>query len=351
MKHIPCFTRCALLAVALLFAGGMITASEAVQSDTEKEKRLLDEVKKAEAAKTEDSQLVAALDNLASFYKDKRRYEDVLRYYQRSLDVRRKRAGAQDQDVAIGLNNLAWLYQNQDKLDKAASLYWEAVKILDKLRNPEHPEMIRSLHSLVAVYRAQGKLDEEEKVRSIIPIFYEIKGVVAEGKYESMDGDYKVVIPGLLKPGARVRDEDVPGELSQVIFTDDLGSFYRIISLKNDKGDHSYERILSIYPEARGKQKLETVRGLEVHFIDVEKEGAEIVVKTFKKEKDGKIEWKEKSPDLVTVNCIFQANNRFYHVVAGVPLMQAMTEERAITLAKERLEKLLAGLTTNAKTK
>lgn len=353
MKYTGRFTQSLLLLTLLLLLGGnpvSYAASKIGQSDMEMEKQLLAAVKEAEGSRPKDPRLATALDNLADFYKSHARYADAEQLYRRSLDIRKKAFGSQHLSVATSLNNLASLQQEQGKYDMAESLYRDAIKILDNLHDPEQPEMTRSLHALVALYRAQGKLDKAESLRSQIPIFYEIKGTVREGKYISREGDYKVLIPFLLKPGARVRDEgDSRGH--QVIFTDDLGAFYRIISLNNDKGELSREKIFAAFPHARDKQISDTTRGREMRFVDIEKEGAEVVVRSLKQGEGGKMESEVRKPDLVTANSVFEVNKRIYHVVAGVTIMLEQTEETASKPAKEELEKILAGLEILSKAK
>lgn len=353
MKYTGRFTQCLLLVSLLLLSGEnavRYAASEIGQSDMEIEKQLLAAVKQAESLKPKDPRLATALDNLADFYKSRARYADAEQLYRRSLDIRKKAFGSRHLSVATSLNNLASSLQQQGKYDLAESLYLDALKILDNLDDPEHPETTRSLHALVALYRAQGKLEKAEDLRSQIPVFYEIKGTVRKGKYISREGDYEVVIPSLLKPGARVRDEgDSTGH--QVIFTDDLGAFFRIISLNNDKGEFSPEKILAAFPGARDKQISETTRGREMRFVDTEKEGAEVVIQTLKPGKDGKMESEVRRPNLITANSVFQVNKRIYHVVAGVTIMFEQTEETASKQAKEELKEFLAGLEIQSKAK
>lgn len=180
--------------------------------------------------------------------------------------------------------------------------------------------------------------------RSIIPVRYQIEGSVADGKYTSVHGDFRVVIPKLMKPGALARDEKVGSTLTQVIFTDDLGRFYRLISLNNESKEFSFDRIMSKYPNARDTQELNTSRGREIRFIDIEKAGAEIAMYTAQGMKGDKTEWEETKLDLVTANAVFQANNRIYHVIAGVTVFSQQAVERDTKEAKERLEEFIGGL-------
>jgi tetratricopeptide (TPR) repeat protein len=338
-----------VLGCTLLFtcsnAASEIGAAHSGQTNAEIERTLLTRVQEAETTNLRTDNLPVALDNLALHYKSIGEHARAIEYYQRSLEAKTRLFGKDDPKVAAALNNLALVYEDRRNFDKAESLYWDAIKILDKLKDAEHPEMTRSLHRLVAVYKARGDNEKAMNLRAQIPIYYEIKGTVADGRYSSSQGGFTIRIPALLKPGARVRDEtddDMTGW--QVILTDDLGAFYRIISLDKAKGNFSAEGVLKMYPEAREKGFVETSRGRELRFVDVEKEGAELTVSTMTKSKDGKMEWEKRRPDLATANAVFEAKGRVYHIVAGVTAIQSDDTDRAISRAREKLDSFLSGL-------
>jgi hypothetical protein len=142
---------------------------------------------------------------------------------------------------------------------------------------------------------------------------------------------------------AGIADESAKAEdmfLSQVIFTDDLGSFYRVVSIT---GRH--KRTINVYTpfnvfhDVRDKQEQQTVRGLEVRVINVEAAGAEVAVTTGSK--DGNPTTVK--PDLLTANAIFAANNRVYHLTAGLPLYQRSTVAQVTGQVRRRLEEFLTG--------
>jgi len=170
------------------------------------------------------------------------------------------------------------------------------------------------------------------------------KGEIAKNIYTSPDRDFHVVIPNASVPGHTARDEG-DAEVWQVVFTDDFGGFYRLLSLKNPKGELTADSVLGMknYAQVFDKETLETRRGREIRFIDVEKQGAEITIKTARKLPDGTIEWDSMTPDLVTANAVFEANEHLYHVIAGVAQMEKMDQPTAVQRAKERLSKLLDG--------
>ena len=189
------------------------------------------------------------------------------------------------------------------------------------------------------------------------------KGSISKNIYSSPDGDYRVAIPNAKVPGASARDEG-SNEGWQVIFTDDFGGFYRLLSLKNPKGELSAEGVLRMenYAKVFDKEVLQTPRGREIRFVDIEKNGAEMTVKSSRTLPDGSIQWDSITPDLVTANAVFEANGRLYHLIAGVTMLdldlpdsvleskgvsvtpgRKLDQPAAVQRAKERLAKLLDG--------
>lgn len=197
------------------------------------------------------------------------------------------------------------------------------------------------------------------------------KGKISKNIYTSPDGDFRVAIPNANVPGAAARDEGAL-EVWQAIFTDDLGGFYRLISMKNPSGELKAENVLTMEPYAKAfdKETLQTSRGSEVHFVDVEKNGSEMTVTTFQKQPDGSLKSVTNKPDLITANAVFEANERLYHLIAGVTMMdlvlpdnvfdskrsvvvvpttkEKMDQAAAVRKAKERLAKLLEGFQVEA---
>lgn len=171
----------------------------------------------------------------------------------------------------------------------------------------------------------------------------QLLGNLANGKYAFPGDKIKVKSPPLLEPGAKIRDEK--GEdVIQVVFTDDLGAFYRVIVLDNSRGEYKLDDVLNTFEGIREKQTLDTSRGHEIRVIDVEKEGAEITVTTMTKDEAGKSKTVQKTPDLLTANAAFEKNTSLIHVVAGIPILDAAKVETLVATVKERLDKFLAGI-------
>lgn len=172
-------------------------------------------------------------------------------------------------------------------------------------------------------------------------------GNLANGKYSFPGDKVTVKAPPLLEPGAKIRDEKSAAVI-QVIFTDDLGTFYRVIVLDNSRGEYNLDDVLNTFDGIREKQMVETSRGRELRVIDVEKEGAEISVTTMTRDEAGKSKVEKRIPDLLTANAAFVGNGLIIHVVAGMPIFDAAKVETLITTVKERLDKFLAGVEVSA---
>lgn len=168
-----------------------------------------------------------------------------------------------------------------------------------------------------------------------------LKGSIQGEMYFSKEKDFRVVIPVYEAAGGKVRDESAvveDADIAQVIFTDDFGSFYRILSIKTQRSMDD----LHVFRDIREQKTVYTEWGRTLRVIDVEKEGAEIVVTNI--ENGGPAETSK--PDMITANVIFTANNRIYHLVAGVPVVRQRKFEDLQAIANDRLDHLIAKFQT-----
>ena len=160
--------------------------------------------------------------------------------------------------------------------------------------------------------------------------------------YASPGGEYTVKVPSLVKPGARIQEGTDP--LNQyVLFADDFGKLYRILSRDNQTGEVTFEQLesgLRIGGPIREKEVVTTIRGQEIRLLSLMEEGSPLVSQSTV---DGKTV--EKELDLVEAVSIFLHGNRVYTVSAGVtPWATGLSEAAASAKAKENLETFLAGL-------
>lgn len=164
-----------------------------------------------------------------------------------------------------------------------------------------------------------------------------IKGSLEHDVYISQLGDFHVQVPVHPETGGAVRDEygkrgDM--EMEQVIFTDDFGGFYRIISLKSSM---SIDQVMNTFGDVREKQTLQTERGRELRVINVEKQGSEINVTSFRPGEPAQTT----RPDLVTANLVFEKHGRIYHLAAGAVVLGDHRPEDMFDRARKSLDALL----------
>jgi hypothetical protein len=147
-----------------------------------------------------------------------------------------------------------------------------------------------------------------------------LKGSLEKGLYTSPNKDYQIRVPSDIRSGngGQIRDEvSVQGPTaSLVIFTNDFGFFYRVVSFR-PSDSLTPEDALRVFHDIRDKKVKQTARGQELRVIDVEREGSETVVTSITKGKATQYK-----PDLVTANAIFVANQRIYHVTAGISVLR-----------------------------
>jgi hypothetical protein len=170
-----------------------------------------------------------------------------------------------------------------------------------------------------------------------VSIEKKIEGTFSNNIYTSVLKDYRVAAPKPFRIGSSVRDENSPIG-SEVIFADDYGGFYRIVSF-NKTSDITMEQSLRALKKPIEQQEIQTARGKEFRILNVELAGAEVSVKTADAEQNPKTGL----PDLVTANAVFIANGRVYHVIAGAINFDTSSTQAAGEIARRRLEKFLAG--------
>ncbi|MEH2144038.1 tetratricopeptide repeat protein [Nostoc sp.] len=98
----------------------------------------------------------------ARFYHGQGLYDQALPWYEKCLEISKKRLGEEHPSVALSLNNLALLYQSQGKYSEAEPLLQQALALSRQLLGEEHPDVALSLNSLALLYDSQGRYSEAE---------------------------------------------------------------------------------------------------------------------------------------------------------------------------------------------
>jgi hypothetical protein len=167
-----------------------------------------------------------------------------------------------------------------------------------------------------------------------------IRGTFSNDVYTSFLKDYRVRAPRPFRRGMEISDEG-DHNAAQVLFTDDLGGFYRVVSMSGGDGV-TLEDSLRALMEPTERHEIQTARGKEFRVINIERAGAEVGIKIAGAESNSKAG----TPDLVTANAVFAANGRIFHVVAGAVSFDNSGIPAASEVAQRRLEKFLAGFET-----
>jgi hypothetical protein len=207
-----------------------------------------------------------------------------------------------------------------------------------KLERRTMPTKPKALFILLAITCATVLTS---RVPAVFALKKHLRGSVMGDLYISAEKDFRVVIP-VNRYGGRVRDErEKVGDLdaSQVIFTDDFGSFYRIISTKTSR---PMDDILRGFHDIRDQKTTEGEWGRELRVIDIEKEGSEITVTTLEHGNTPQVT----RPDMITASAIFTANSRIYHLVAGYPVLGNGKTKMLQELVSTKLDRFLAGFQT-----
>lgn len=172
-----------------------------------------------------------------------------------------------------------------------------------------------------------------------------IKGTIKDNVYTSAEKDFRIRIPMLIDESvggaARDRTDKTPGFVaSQVVFTNDFGKFYRVISF-NPKGEPNIDNVLQSFSGIQDKQTVQTSRGREWRVIALAPKASGI----------REMEWTPSGGgttrvlDLLTANAIFAANGRVYIVTAGSAFSRKPDAEDLDKFCKD-LDTFLAGFET-----
>ena len=103
------------------------------------------------------------LHNLAYLYKDQGNYDEALKFYNMTLEIREKILGKDHPDTAITYNNIADVYHVQGNYDEALNFNYMALEIREKKLGKDHPYTAITYNNIACIYKAQGNYDEALK--------------------------------------------------------------------------------------------------------------------------------------------------------------------------------------------
>lgn len=135
-------------------------------SENESEEELLAGVKEAEA--TPDNRLVMALNDLAAWYRGKKRYEQAEKTYRRVLELQARRLGEQGDVAPLPLNDLGVIYTESGRFAEAEEAF---KKSLARYGTPA-PGELRSddeavtLHNYSVLLEKTGRAAEAKEMEA-----------------------------------------------------------------------------------------------------------------------------------------------------------------------------------------
>jgi tetratricopeptide (TPR) repeat protein len=109
-----------------------------------------------------DEDLISAFEGNAKFYDAQGLYDKAEPWFERCLEVTKKRLGEEHPDFALSLNYLGLLYESQGRYTEAEPLLLQALQMRRHLLGEEHADVAASLDNLAYLYDSQGRYNEAD---------------------------------------------------------------------------------------------------------------------------------------------------------------------------------------------
>jgi tetratricopeptide (TPR) repeat protein len=110
-----------------------------------------------------DSQIAAALVNLGSIYRKKRKYADAEAAFRNSLEITMRISGSMHPGVALTHAELGEIYIEMGRFDEAEAEILKSLRITRQTNPILEQRVIRTLHLLSDVYVRSGKMTQAEE--------------------------------------------------------------------------------------------------------------------------------------------------------------------------------------------
>jgi tetratricopeptide (TPR) repeat protein len=104
-------------------------------------------------------EIATSYNNIGLIYSHYKNYSEAIRYYNMSIDIKKKRLSPDDISIAKTLHNLADRHYQLREYDKALSCFREALDIKEKYRKSStHPDLCTTINALGLVYLEKDDL-------------------------------------------------------------------------------------------------------------------------------------------------------------------------------------------------
>ncbi|CAF1500690.1 unnamed protein product, partial [Rotaria magnacalcarata] len=85
------------------------------------------------------------------------KYQEAVKFYEKSLEIKRKTPPEEDASFASTYSNIGLVYKNMGKYSKALEFYEKSLKITEISLPPNHPSLATSYNNIGEVYSNMGK--------------------------------------------------------------------------------------------------------------------------------------------------------------------------------------------------
>jgi tetratricopeptide (TPR) repeat protein len=180
------------------------------------------------------------------------KYEEALKFYEKSLKIRQQSLLPNHPDLAKSYNNIGLVYYNMGEYPKALSYYEKAFEIRQQSLPPNHPDLASSYNNIGLVYNSMGEYskalsyyekDLEISQQSLPPNHPDLaKSYGNIGLVCDSMGEYPKALSSYEK-ALEIQQQSLPPNHP------DLAKFYNSIGIVYDKMGE-YSKALSYYEKA-----------------------------------------------------------------------------------------------------
>ncbi|CAF5221597.1 unnamed protein product, partial [Rotaria magnacalcarata] len=104
-----------------------------------------------------DSDIAYIYHELGRVRKGQGEYPEAVKFYEKSLEIKRKTLSEDDVSLADTYGNIGIVYKNMGEYSKALEYYEKANKIFEISLSPTHPDLATSYNNIGSVYDSMGE--------------------------------------------------------------------------------------------------------------------------------------------------------------------------------------------------
>ncbi|CAF2040931.1 unnamed protein product [Rotaria magnacalcarata] len=105
----------------------------------------------------DDASLAPTYSNIGEVYRNMGEYSKALEYYEKGLEITKKALPPTHPDLATSYNNIGLVYKNMGEYSEALEYYEKDLEITKKALPPTHPDLATSYNNIGLVYKNMGE--------------------------------------------------------------------------------------------------------------------------------------------------------------------------------------------------